>query len=126
MFLCSVSISGPTPRLLISLLYNSYFMFTDLIFRRWLYSGCFFCPGNLNYAYCRNTRTLAGDLAGTYYVLFLTKIQSYIIWKEFWNCSNDKYLILSSREEVVVEDEALWSLGRLGFIEKYIFKWKNH
>ena len=41
-FLCAVSASGPTPRLMISLMYNSYFMFTDLIFRRWLYSCYFF------------------------------------------------------------------------------------
>ena len=50
-----------------------------------------FCwPGKFNYANCRNTGTLAGDLAATKFVLFLTKIESYIIWKEFLNCSNDK------------------------------------
>ena len=63
----------------------------------------FFWPGKkpsylkiqrpLNYANCRNTGTLDGDFAGTNFVLFLTKIESYIVWQEFSNCSNDKYLI---------------------------------
>ena len=44
------------------------------------------------YANCRNTGTLPGDLAGTNFVLFLTKFEPYIIWKEFSNCSYDKYL----------------------------------
>ena len=39
-----------------------------------------------------NTGTLAGGLTETNFVLFLTEIESYIIRKEFSNCSNDKYL----------------------------------
>ena len=61
-----------------------------LIFRRWLYCCCFFWPHNYEYANCRNTGSLAGDLAETYFVLFMTKIESCIIWKGFSLCSNDK------------------------------------
>ena len=45
------------------------------------------------YVWGISKKLLAGDLAGTNFVLFLTKFESYIIWKEFSNCSNDKYLI---------------------------------
>ena len=38
-----------------------------------------FLTGKFYYAYCRDTGTLAGDHAGTDFVLFLTKFESYII-----------------------------------------------
>ena len=45
---------------------------------------------NIEYANCRNTESLAGDLAELYFVLFMTKIESCIISKGFSMCSNDK------------------------------------
>ena len=51
-----------------------------------------FWPDNYEYANCRNTVSLAGDLAETYFVLFMTKFESCIIWKGFSMCSNDKCL----------------------------------
>ena len=55
-----------------------------------LYCCCFFWPDNYEYANCRNTGSLAGDLAETYFVLFMTRIEYCIIWKGFSMCSNDK------------------------------------
>ena len=47
-----------------------------MIFRLWLYNCWFFFkPEKSIYADCRKKRTLAGDLAETKYVLFLTKIE---------------------------------------------------
>ena len=50
------------------------------LFRRWLYShasiAVAFSDLINEYANCRNTGSLAGDLAETYCVLFMTKTES--------------------------------------------------
>ena len=87
----SISSSLPPSSLPLSLSLSlsphaTVYQYSILWFRRWLYSHASIAVAFSD----RNTGSLAGDLAETYFVLFMTKIESCIIWKGFSMCSNDK------------------------------------
>ena len=57
-------------------------MTSEILFSRRTFAGARFAERNTDnyeYANCRNTGSLAGDIAETYFVLFMTKIEYYII-----------------------------------------------
>ena len=68
------------------------------MFRRWLFSHASIAVAfsdlkNLNMLIAGTQGPPAGDLAGTNFVLFLAKFESYFMWKDLSIFSYDKYRI---------------------------------